>query len=230
MDKEWQQVMIAYGKRQPGLTGALTHAFEARGGGVLVSEAAGEEEIRDAVSASVADHGGIGVFFYMPKPVAATAILGDDDLFHDIREELEGGMRWLRTVGAAMLGARIPGRIVVLSHITSIVPTGRFSYCSSGQAALNNLSRVAALEWASSGIQVNNVVFGWRETPEEQAYVEQLREAHRDDHAPLLPYITDREIAEMCVFLCNPLHRAANGSTIVVDGGYSVSRNIRPVS
>ena len=98
---------------------------------------------------------------------------------------------------------------------------------SASKAALLQLTRVAALEWAGDGIRLNTLhpdaVFDtgiWTED------VLQARAAHYGMTVEgykrknlLKTEITSRDVAELAAELCGPLFAKTTGAQIPVDGG-----------
>ncbi|MEW9673054.1 SDR family oxidoreductase [Ammoniphilus sp. 3BR4] len=225
-----KNVLIANALRYPALSAEIRHAFEQSGYGVTLSNAVTEAEINQVVADAEKEQEGIYALIYIPQTVFNASILdckSAERIFDEMRQELQGGAFWLKAVGNSMVKNGIEGRIVILSHVTSNVPTQKFSYCSTGQAALNNLGRVAAVELAEYGIRTNLLVMGWTDTENQNHFVGQLRALHQHDKAPLLPTISNDEIAKMCFTLCDPRMSAVNGAMITLDGGFSVTRHIR---
>ncbi len=98
---------------------------------------------------------------------------------------------------------------------------------SASKAALNQLARVAALEWGADGIRVNvlhpNAVFDTGIWTEE---VLASRAAHYG--IPVEDYtkktvldveITSRDVAELAAEMCGPLFAKTTGAQVPVDGG-----------
>jgi NAD(P)-dependent dehydrogenase (short-subunit alcohol dehydrogenase family) len=98
---------------------------------------------------------------------------------------------------------------------------------SASKAALNQLIRVAALEWASQGIRLNtlhpNGVFDtgfWNEE------VIQARASHYGltveqykTNNLLKVEVTSQDVAKLAAALCSPLFAKTTGAQIPVDGG-----------
>ena len=92
---------------------------------------------------------------------------------------------------------------------------------------MNQLARVAALEWGADGIRINtihpNMVFDtalWtREILESRARHYGLSvEAYRTNNV-LRVAVTSRDVAALAAELCGPLFAKTTGAQIPVDGG-----------
>lgn len=133
------------------------------------------------------------------------------------RVNLDGAFYCIREVGKVMMQRRC-GRIVNISSISGWHGgKGQANYAAA-KAALNALTRVAALELASKGITVNGVAPGVVVTRMSQ----RVRE-HAGDKIlasiPLGRYGEPDDVARVVVFLANPDVSYVTGQVIDVNGG-----------
>jgi Tropinone reductase 1 len=91
------------------------------------------------------------------------------------------------------------------------------------KAALIQLTRNLAVEWASKGIRVNAVAPWYIDTPlarqvlDDPAYAEAVIE-----RTPMGRVGAPEEVARTIAFLCMPASGYITGQTLAVDGGFSV--------
>jgi NAD(P)-dependent dehydrogenase (short-subunit alcohol dehydrogenase family) len=119
------------------------------------------------------------------------------------------------------------GRVVVIGSKNVPAPGPGAAAYSAAKAALNQLARVAALEWGGDGIRVNivhpNAVFDtgiWTdEVLRSRAASYGLTvEDYRKNNVLRLE-VTSRDVAEMVAELCGPVFSRTTGAQIPVDGG-----------
>jgi rhamnose utilization protein RhaD (predicted bifunctional aldolase and dehydrogenase)/NAD(P)-dependent dehydrogenase (short-subunit alcohol dehydrogenase family) len=153
--------------------------------------------------------------------------LPDDEWRRVLRVNLDANLALLREAHPLLALAPRGGRVVVIGSKNVLAPGPGAAAYSASKAALTQLARVAALEWAAAGIRVNTLhpdaVFDtgiW--TPEvlearARAYgmtVEQYRTKNL-----LRTEVHAADVAELAAELCGPLFAKTTGAQIPVDGG-----------
>ncbi|MHB8388474.1 MAG: bifunctional aldolase/short-chain dehydrogenase [Acidobacteriaceae bacterium] len=119
------------------------------------------------------------------------------------------------------------GRVVVIGSKNVSAPGPGAAAYSASKAALNQLARVAALEWGGDNIRINslhpNAVFDtglWTEevlAARAKHYGLTVEEYKKNN--VLKTEITSRDVAELAAELCGPLFAKTTGAQISVDGG-----------
>jgi rhamnose utilization protein RhaD (predicted bifunctional aldolase and dehydrogenase)/NAD(P)-dependent dehydrogenase (short-subunit alcohol dehydrogenase family) len=119
------------------------------------------------------------------------------------------------------------GRVVFIGSKNVSAPGPGVAAYSASKAALNQLARVAALEWGEDGIRVNTIhpdaVF---DTSIWTAEVLQARaqnyglsvEKYKKKNI-LRTEVRARDVAEMAVAMCSPLFSRTTGAQVSLDGG-----------
>jgi 7-alpha-hydroxysteroid dehydrogenase len=127
-------------------------------------------------------------------------------------------------LAAPVLRGREGACVLNVASVAAYVASPGLSYYGPAKAALVNLTRTAALEWASSGIRVNAVAPGWIETDMNELG-RQNPEWNRQVLAsiPLGRWGRPEDVAAAAVFLCSPAASWITGSVLVVDGGQTVT-------
>jgi L-xylulose reductase len=208
--------VVASGRSQEALdrlaseTGARTLAFD------LTSE----ESVRDALEGldlyGVVNCGGFG-------GEIATPMETDISVFDRVMAiNARGALLVTKYASRSMVRLGRGGSIVNVSSQASLVAlSGHISYGSS-KAALDNITRVSALELGGYGIRVNSVnptvvmtpmsAWYWGRPEIEGPFLEAM---------PLGRWATEAEIAAPIVFLLGDGASMISGVCLPIDGGYS---------
>jgi NAD(P)-dependent dehydrogenase (short-subunit alcohol dehydrogenase family) len=141
---------------------------------------------------------------------------------------VEANLRLLQLGHALLKLAPRGGRIVVIGSRNVAAPGPGAAAYSASKAALNQLARVTALEWAKDGIRLNTLhpdaVYDtalWTEellAARAQAYnltVEQYKKRNL-----LKTEVSSRDVAELAAEMCGPLFARTTGAQLPVDGGH----------
>jgi rhamnose utilization protein RhaD (predicted bifunctional aldolase and dehydrogenase)/NAD(P)-dependent dehydrogenase (short-subunit alcohol dehydrogenase family) len=140
---------------------------------------------------------------------------------------LDANMLLLRACHPFLKLAPRGGRVVVIGSKNVPAPGPGASAYSASKAALNQLARIAALEWGADGIRINtlhpNAVFDtglWTD----EVLAQRARqygmtvEAYRTNNV-LRTEVTSRDVAELAAEMCGALFAKTTGAQVPVDGG-----------
>jgi NAD(P)-dependent dehydrogenase (short-subunit alcohol dehydrogenase family) len=123
-----------------------------------------------------------------------------------------------------LIGAKLPGRIINIGSIYSSVGSSvyRLSAYTATKAALANLTRQLAVEWAPHGILVNTIAPGWIPTEATEGGIAKAGNKERMEmFTPLARLGTPEELRGAVIFLASPASSYVTGSVLSVDGGYT---------
>jgi NAD(P)-dependent dehydrogenase (short-subunit alcohol dehydrogenase family) len=127
-----------------------------------------------------------------------------------------------RVVGAQMVERRA-GVIVNIGSISAMIvnrPQMQPAYNAS-KAAVHQLTKSLAAEWAPYGVRVNALAPGYTKT--EMAPVDEPRfRRHWIEDAPMERYATPEELGPSLLYLASDASCFVTGSVLVVDGGYTL--------
>lgn len=140
---------------------------------------------------------------------------------------VEGNLLLLQACHPLLKAAPHGGRVVVIGSRNVPAPGPGAAAYSASKAALNQLARVAALEWAKDGIRVNSIhpdaVYDtalWTEAvlaARAKAYnlsVEQYKKRNL-----LKTEVSSKDVAELAAEMCGALFAKTTGAQVPVDGG-----------
>ena len=139
--------------------------------------------------------------------------------FHGMRAALPG------------MKARNWGRIINVASVHGLVGSAQKSAYVAAKHGVVGLTKVAALENATTGVTINAICPGWVLTPLVQKQVDARAEANKvsNDEAkrqllaekqPSLQFTTPEQLAELVVFMCSPAADNIRGVAWNVDGGW----------
>jgi len=208
--------VIASGRSADGLA-ALAESTGAR---TLAFDLTSEDSVKGALDGldlwGVVNCGGYG-------GEIATPLTADIDVFDQVISiNARGSLLVIKYAAASMIRLGVGGSIVNVSSQASLVAlNGHISYGSS-KAALDNITRVAALELGQYNIRVNSVNptvvmtdmsnFYWGRPEIGGPFLEQM---------PLGRWATEDEVAAPIVFLLSDDASMISGVTLPIDGGYT---------
>ncbi len=155
------------------------------------------------------------------------AELSDETWRQVMGVNLDANLRLLREAHSYLKLAPNGGRVVVIGSKNVAAPGQGAAAYSAAKAALNQLARVTALEWASDNIRINSLhpdaVFDtglWTEEvlAARAAHYGMSVEAYKKRNL-LHTEITSRDVAELAAELCDRRFAKTTGAQIPVDGG-----------
>lgn len=124
------------------------------------------------------------------------------------------------------------GSIVLMASDQAFIAKEQCAIYGASKAAIAQLAKSTALDYAAYGIRVNCVCPGTIDTPMYQAVLEQLQQKTglalaviREEVAEKLPLKRvgkPEEVAQLVSFLCSDAAAFMTGALVNVDGGYTI--------
>ena len=124
------------------------------------------------------------------------------------------------------------GRIINVASVHGLVASSAKSAYVAAKHGIVGLTKVAALETATTGVTVNAICPGWVLTPLVQKQVdaraqrdgldnEDAKRALLAEKEPSMQFTTPEQLAELAVFFCSPAADNVRGVAWAMDGGWT---------
>ncbi|HEY5291514.1 MAG TPA: bifunctional aldolase/short-chain dehydrogenase, partial [Burkholderiales bacterium] len=190
----------------------------------------GEHAIKLALERAVIAYGGLDMLVLNAGIFAASrkiSELATDEWRKVMAINLDANLYLLRACHPLLKLAPKGGRVVVIGSKNVPAPGPGAAAYSASKAALNQLARVAALEWGADGIRINslhpNAVFDtgiWTdEVLSQRARHYGLTVDEYKTNNVLKTEVRSRDVAELAAEMCGPLFAKTTAAQVPVDGG-----------
>ena len=196
----------------------------------IVCDLTQEASLATAIEEAVRKFGGLDMLVLNAGIFPPGAPIADmkSDLWHKVMSvNLDANFLLLRECHPLLKLAPNGGRVVVIGSKNVPAPGPGASAYSASKAAVNQLVRVAALEWGKDRIRLNslhpNMVFDtalW--TPEilaSRAKHYGLSVEEYKTNNVLKTEVSSRDVAELAAEMCGPLFAKTTAAQVPVDGG-----------
>jgi len=196
----------------------------------MVCDVTDEKQLTDALEKTARAFGGLdmlilnaGIF----PPGCRIEALTTAEWQKVLRINLDSNLVLMREAHALLKLAPRGGRVVVIGSKNVPAPGPGAAAYSASKAALNQLARVAALEWGADNIRINslhpNAVFDtgiWTdEVLQARAKHYGLTVEQYKKNNVLKTEVTSRDVAELAAEMCGPLFAKTTAAQVPVDGG-----------
>ena len=124
--------------------------------------------------------------------------------------------------GAHLVSAENGGSIINVGSMSGVIPLSRVFTYSASKAAVHNLSKNLAREWATSGVRVNTLVPGFFPAEQNKKVLTVDRVAQIMGHTPMKRFGEAHELIGATLHLASPKTGSfITGTELLVDGGYA---------
>ncbi len=124
--------------------------------------------------------------------------------------------------GRHFLESGVKASIINIGSMSGLVPLSRVFTYSLTKAAVHNLSKNLAREWAPHGIRVNSLVPGFFPAEQNRKILDEKRTASVMGHTPMNRFGESHELIGATLLLAsNQAGSFITGHELIVDGGFS---------
>ncbi len=196
----------------------------------LVCDLTDREAIERSLDAAVRRFGGLDMLVLNAGIFPSSAAIQDiaaDSWRAAMTVNVEANLVVMQACHALLKLAPGGGRVAVIGSKNVPAPGPGAAAYSASKAALNQLARVAALEWAKDGIRINslhpNQVFDtglWTDevlASRAKAYNMSVEQYKKNNL--LKAEVSSRDVAELAAEMCGPLFAKTTAAQVPVDGG-----------
>jgi NAD(P)-dependent dehydrogenase (short-subunit alcohol dehydrogenase family) len=120
-----------------------------------------------------------------------------------------------------MVEAGGPASVINVGSLSGLIPLSRVFTYSATKAAVHNLSKNLAREWATAGVRVNTLVPGFFPAEQNRKILSEERVGKILGHTPMNRFGEARELIGATLLLASEAGSFLTGAEIPVDGGYS---------
>jgi NAD(P)-dependent dehydrogenase (short-subunit alcohol dehydrogenase family) len=148
--------------------------------------------------------------------------IAEEELDRILRVNLKGVFLGCQVFGKYLVERGQGGSIVNLGSMSGLVPLSRVFTYSASKAAVHNLTRNLAREWAPQRVRVNTLVPGFFPAEQNRKVLTPDRVARILGHTPMNRFGESRELIGATLLLASNVAGAfITGTELVVDGGFS---------
>jgi NAD(P)-dependent dehydrogenase (short-subunit alcohol dehydrogenase family) len=199
--------------------------IEAAGGKAyfISTEASDKAQLQALLDSVVAKSGTVDIVVNGAGVNSATPFvdIAEDEFDRIVSINLKGVFLGCQVFGKYLVGRGRGGSIINLGSMSGIVPLSRVFTYSATKAAVHNLSKNLAREWAPSRVRVNTLIPGFFPAEQNRKILSPDRVASILGHTPMKRFGEAAELVGATLLLASDNAGGfITGSEIVVDGGY----------
>jgi NAD(P)-dependent dehydrogenase (short-subunit alcohol dehydrogenase family) len=189
----------------------------------LAAEASDKAQLQQLLDTVVARSGRVDIVINGAGVNSATPFLdiAEDEFDRIVRVNYKSVFLGCQVFGKYLVERGQGGSIINLGSMSALIPLSRVFTYSATKAAVHNLSKNLAREWAPQKVRVNTIVPGFFPAEQNRKILSPDRVASILGHTPMKRFGEARELVGATLLLASDAAGGfITGSEIVVDGGY----------
>jgi NAD(P)-dependent dehydrogenase (short-subunit alcohol dehydrogenase family) len=219
---------VAIWSRDASVNASAVSMLAAHGGRYrgYVCDVSDEQQVEAAMTATVRDLGPVSSMFANAGrggnvvPFTQTTLAEWNSVL-DVN--LRGVFLAFRAAASSMVSTGNGGSLVATSSVSTIHGAPRGSAYAASKGAIDALVKALAIELARHGIRANSIVPGWIEVERTaEAYARPEFQTHILRRIPARRWGNPDDVGQTAVFLASAASSYLTGTSIVIDGGYTV--------
>lgn len=219
-----RKAAVVLAARQIGKLTELERDIKNNGGQAVAvqMDVTNEESVVKAIQAAEGALGPITVLINNAGVVVEKAAVDQtgDDWDKVLNANLKGSFTVATEIGRRMIARKSGGSIINISSVLGIGVIGHVSTYSASKAALIQLTKSLALEWASKGIRVNALAPGYIDTEFNHEFWATPPGERLIRKIPQRRLGQETDLDGAILLMASQASRYMTGSVITVDGGF----------
>jgi NAD(P)-dependent dehydrogenase (short-subunit alcohol dehydrogenase family) len=186
-------------------------------------DASVKAEVEGLLKNVIEKHGRADVLVNGAGVNSATPFLDipEDEIDRILSINLKGVIFACQVFAKHWLDAGKAGSIINVGSASGLTPLSRVFTYSASKAAVHNLTKNLAREWAEKGIRVNALVPGFIPAEQNKKVLTEERVAQIMGHTPMKRFGKPDELIGATLLLASDAGAFITGAELVVDGGFN---------
>ncbi len=145
----------------------------------------------------------------------------EDEYDRIFRINMKGVFLACQVFGKYLVDRNAGGSVINVGSMSGVIPLSRVFTYSATKAAVHNLSKNLAREWAPLNIRVNTLVPGFFPAEQNKKVLTPERVEQIMGHTPMKRFGEAEELIGATLLLASEAGSFITGTEMVVDGGYA---------
>ncbi|MBC8009030.1 MAG: SDR family oxidoreductase [Burkholderiales bacterium] len=186
------------------------------------AEASSKPELEALLAAVLARSGRVDIVVNGAGINSATPVLEvtEEEVDRILRVNYKSVFLGCQVFGKYLVDRGEGGSIINLGSMSGVVPLSRVFTYSASKAAVHNLSKNLAREWAPKNVRVNVLVPGFFPAEQNRKVLTPERVTSIMGHTPMKRFGEARELVGATLLLAGAAGTFITGAELIVDGGY----------